>query len=206
VKGSIIDPADAGGTSFIADPPYLPLDISLVDANGNMNALWQRYHVANQDSVHTLQAAGSDHLLASHSRRKAFDAGTVPGGTIFVEVDRNNLIYVAGIVVDRWSYVCGVMVTSLIGVPTDVDIHDAGLLVWVSDFGHLMRWTGTEWQFGPGDSGNGYYASFGVPGQARAGWWALCDGSTVNYLVASGGVISTTDFETPIVANQYFRL
>lgn len=79
---------------------------------------------------------------------------------------------------------------------------DAGLIGFVSDYGHMVRWTGSVWQFAPGDGGSGYMVLFGVAPQAVG--WGLCDGSTYSYLVV-GATLTTANYTTPNVANTYFR-
>jgi hypothetical protein len=81
---------------------------------------------------------------------------------------------------------------------------DAGALFAVSDYNHVVRWNGTIFEFGPGDPGNGFYASFAVP-PALSGGWQRCDGSATTYLVVGAATLQTAAFVTPVVANQYFR-
>lgn len=67
---------------------------------------------------------------------------------------------------------------------------NAGLLVCVTDYAHILEWTGTAWEWGPGESGSGYFADFAVAPTA-AGWHA-CDGSTVAYLKSDGTTANAT--------------
>lgn len=62
--------------------------------------------------------------------------------------------------------------------------EDSGFIVYVTDFNHTLQWDGTTWQWGPGDSGSGYFGFFlQAP---TAGGWHLCDGSSVEMLNADG--------------------
>lgn len=62
--------------------------------------------------------------------------------------------------------------------------EDSGFIVYVTDFNHTLQWDGTAWQWGPGDSGSGYFGFFlQAP---TAGGWHLCDGSSVEMLNADG--------------------
>jgi hypothetical protein len=59
-------------------------------------------------------------------------------------------------------------------IPTDLGPYDRGFLLYVQGYRHLLRWSGTAWEWGPGDSGNGYISDFlRPPGDG----WAACDGS-----------------------------
>lgn len=61
---------------------------------------------------------------------------------------------------------------------------DEGLLVEVTDYAHVLRWTGTAWQWGPGETGGGFFGVFAItPGTG----WHACDGSAgVKYLKSDG--------------------
>lgn len=72
---------------------------------------------------------------------------------------------------------------------------DDGMLVFITDFGHLVRWTGTAWAFAPGESGSGYFQDFAITPQASG--WVLCNGSVTTYLVVGGAALSETSFTTP---------
>jgi hypothetical protein len=87
--------------------------------------------------------------------------------------------------------------------PMLLSTEDVGFLVWLSDYNHVVRWTGTAWQFAIGDAGNGYFVA--VPAGVVLGvGWHLCDGSTVPSVVL-GATITTANVVLPTVANQYYR-
>lgn len=64
--------------------------------------------------------------------------------------------------------------------------QDAGALIHVTDFNHVLQWTGTGWEWGPGDAGGGYIQGFLTPPVALG--WHICDGSTVGMLNGDGSV------------------
>lgn len=70
-------------------------------------------------------------------------------------------------------------------LPTNLTSANAGQLVWVSDYNHVLEWTGTGWSWGPGELGSGYIQPFGMVPTNPAGWH-VCDGSTVSYLKSNG--------------------
>lgn len=77
----------------------------------------------------------------------------------------------------------------------------AGVIVWVAEQNHLMRWSGSAWSFNPGDAGSGYTVTFLTP-PTIAGW-VPCDGSTVSFLLADGALGSQVLPDTP---GDFFRL
>ena len=80
-------------------------------------------------------------------------------------------------------------------LPTDLTVNDAGFLLQVVDYGHLMRWNGTIWEFAPGDSGNGYIRDCVVPPQDEG--WVICDGRVTSYLKSGSATLFATPFTTP---------
>lgn len=66
---------------------------------------------------------------------------------------------------------------------------DAGYLAWVTDYNHLLYWSGAAWQWGPGENGSGYIQFFAIaPGTG----WALVNGSAITYLKPDGTTATVT--------------
>lgn len=66
-----------------------------------------------------------------------------------------------------------------------------GTLVEVTDYAHVLRWTGTAWQWGPGENGSGMLVPFAVAPTGSG--WHLCDGTAgVSYLKADGTLGTVT--------------
>jgi hypothetical protein len=61
---------------------------------------------------------------------------------------------------------------------------NVGLLVWVTDYNHVLEWTGTAYQWGPNDSESAFFRWFAVAPTGNG--WHACDGSFVNYLKSDG--------------------
>ncbi len=76
------------------------------------------------------------------------------------------------------------MIAPLADIPRDLGRNDVGFLFCVSDYAHVLRWTGLNWEWGPGEEGSGYIRAFLVDPDSNG--WKLCDGSTVNYLKSDG--------------------
>jgi hypothetical protein len=80
--------------------------------------------------------------------------------------------------------------------PTGLGPSNAGLLYMLTDYGHMMRWTGTVWTFAPGDIENQFFA-YRVAPPGVAGWWQECDGTITDYVVAGAATITVAGFTTP---------
>jgi hypothetical protein len=132
----------------------------------------------------------------SHSNRLTLPAllpSAFPVGATFFEVDRGVFYFTNG---TTWQYAGGIMVVPQAQIPADLGAPDTGFLVNVTDFGHLLRWTGTAWTWGPGDAGSGEIQGFLVD-PAGPGWH-ICNGSTVSYLKQDGtlGSVTLPDYST----------
>ncbi len=115
----------------------------------------------------------------AHANRANYPNGAYLIDALFVETDRLLIYRNTG---TAWKYVAGTYTDTLANIPT-LGTNDAGLLFAVSDYAHLLRWSGTAWGWAPGDPGSGMLAVFEIdPGTG----WHLYDGSTVNYLKADG--------------------
>lgn len=80
---------------------------------------------------------------------------------------------------------------------------DAGYLAFETETGHTLRWTGSAWEFAPGDKGNGFREDRAFAPQ-DSGYWRLCDGGATTYL-ALGAALSLTAFTTPdLVTDEVF--
>lgn len=113
--------------------------------------------------------------------------------TQFVITDWNFVTYIVRSVAgsNTWVYESGAYSVTQSAIPThgynaaSLNANDAGLLVNVTDYAHVLKWGGSSWGWGPGESGSGYFADFAVA-PTGSGWHA-CDGSSgVKYLKADG--------------------
>ena len=85
---------------------------------------------------------------------------------------------------------------TLVNQPTGLTLRDVGRLFMVTDYGHLVRWTGAVWQFAPGDGGNKFFRDF-ISAPQETGW-QLCDGTAgVTYLVVGGIALTTASLTVP---------
>lgn len=144
---------------------------------------------ALSSSVDTLPSTTQE---GTHAARASIAASAFADGAIFVETDRNGLIYqVQGGV---WVYVGGTYQrtqSQLSALASALTVNDNGLLVHVTDYNHVLRWANPAWGWGPGDDGSGKLVPFAVAPTTGTGWH-LADGATVNYLKADGTTGSVT--------------
>jgi hypothetical protein len=87
-------------------------------------------------------------------------------------------------------------------LPDDLSFHDAGVIVWMFEYGHALRWSGAKWEWAPGEIGSGFIQDF-VAAPTGPGW-QLCDGSVTDYLVVEP-VPAAIPFTTPdLVTNPVY--
>ena len=100
----------------------------------------------------------------------------------------NDLATVEAVQIRRWA---------LADQPT-LAAGDSGYLAFVTDYGHLVRWTGTVWELAPGDVGNRFMRFF-VGAPQDSAFWQLADGTATTFLTLGGATLTTTAFTTPNV-------
>lgn len=153
-------------------------------------------------------------LVGTHAERRIVDITVLPEGQLYYETDRNisYVLVVAGTSTSfiaaqapTWVYYSGIMRTVLAMAPTDLGVDDTGFLLNVSDYDHLMRWTGATWEFAPGDGGSGYFMDFALVPASVVGW-ALCNGVQTSYLAVVGGNLGGVLFTPPnLVGTPSYR-
>jgi len=89
------------------------------------------------------------------------------------------------------------------GLAAILTLDDAGQLVYVTDYNHLLRWTGTGFALGPGENGSGYISAFHDDPSPTTGW-KLCDGTATSKLNSDGttSAITVPDYTT----SSYLKL
>jgi hypothetical protein len=84
----------------------------------------------------------------------------------------------------------GILAITQATLPTGLGINETGLLVDVTDYGHILKWTGTNWTWGAGDPGSGTVQAF-LAAPTGPGWH-ICNGATVSRLNADGTISNVT--------------
>lgn len=164
---------------------------------GIVTPRWLGWFRNLQSTVDSLRVAITGTLATvlqdTHANRLAsFPQINYDPGTLFYETDRT-VVYRVNAANTAWVYAAGEMSATFANVPTDLGADDAGFLLQITDYGHRVRWSGTAWDFAPGDQGNAYFQDFAV---APSTGWKLCDGTATTYLVM-GVTIAATAFTTP---------
>lgn len=196
--------------------PPLPLQQVVTDARHLLTVPWA---LLLQGMLQTI--AEPTYLEGTHADRldEASDPGEFGLGTYFYETDRQ-VLYQARLVklVDPahptdppvptpcWVYISGTMRDTLANKPTDLGHatwtnhnEDTGFLFYATDYAHTWRWTGTTWEYAPGDRSSGEIAWFTAnPGTG----WVLCNGSSVTRTTATAG---TSAFTTPNLIGAYAK-
>lgn len=94
-------------------------------------------------------------------------------------------------IVQLVNKVIGVATFTLAAQPT-LALADAGFVGFVTDFAHLVMWTGAAWIFL--DDCGGSFKDFALPPQGNG--WQLCDGSATSILTV-GATLTAPAFNTP---------
>lgn len=80
---------------------------------------------------------------------------------------------------------------------------DAGYQVNVTDYAHEIIWTGSQWNFAPGDASK-YIVPSVDTNPPSGGVWGLCDGSAYNVFEVTAGVVSIVSITTPVLTGDTF--
>ena len=127
-------------------------------------------------------------------------------GTLFYEIDRTVWYLVAlnstGSV-NTWIYAGGTCRTTLANIITSLGTNDTGFLNFITDYSHLLYWTGSAWTWAPADDGSGYYRLCETaPAGFGASAWQICDGTgPIPRLNADG---TTTNVTVPNLATAAY--
>lgn len=128
-----------------------------------------------------------------------YNPADYPVGTTFWITDWTVLYQVvdnAG--TKEWHYRLGTYSNTLANIPT-LAAADTNFLFNVTDYAHVLKWSGSAWGWGPGEIGSGYYGFW--ESAPTSNGWQVCDGTAVNRLNADGTVtnVTTPNVTTPRV-------
>ena len=167
-------------------PPRIPDARNPVfDDNGHFLREW--YSALANLVAFVLQLAPT-YLQNTHAKRLATSAANYPDGTLFYETDRTIYYIARG---KNWVYDHGNYPINQQALPTDLGISDTGFLAYVTDFAHLLQWTGTGWNWAPGEQGAGMQILF--PDVVPSLGWHVCDGAAgIQVLQSDGSYILVT--------------
>lgn len=125
--------------------------------------------------------------------RQSIDLESLLDGTLWIETD-TGLKYQWQAATLSWVYISGVYARTqaqLSALGATLGVDDTGLLVNVTDFAHILQWTGAAWSWGPGEQGSGMMVLFEEDPTGNG--WHLYDGTAnVKYLKATGATGTVT--------------
>lgn len=139
-------------------------------------------------------------ISSAHATRQSIPANQYADGSDFYETDRT--VYYKAIT-GNWKYASGICQVTQDSIPTDLGANDAGFLVYVADYAHLLIWNGNSWTWAPGENGSGYIVAFVNPPDPGIGW-QLCDGSNAIQML-SDGTLNPNFVALPNTPGSYFR-
>lgn len=131
-------------------------------------------------------------LTGARADRANIPASGFPTGTIYIETDSTLVYYVNS---GSWLYLEGIyrrVQSQLAALAAGLGVDDRNLLVSVTDYNHVLRWTGSAWQRGPGDTEHSDTFHWVGAAVAETGWHD-CDGSTGVSFLHYDGTLGTRD-------------
>src|SRR5215469_5800097 len=84
-----------------------------------------------------------------------------------------------------------------------VSLGTAPILAYVTDYNHTLQWTGTGWEWGPGESGSGMLVSFAIAPTGNG--WHACDGSSGVHYLKADGTTGTVTLPNTVSTPAYIR-
>ncbi len=113
----------------------------------------------------------------THRQRLAVPLATLVEGVTWYETDRTvwYQFQAGGSSAGTWKYIGGSYSCTQSVLPTDLGVADAGFLAAVTDYNHVLAWSGSGWSAGPNWDAPGYIRGFMVDPSPTTGW-KLCDG------------------------------
>ena len=85
-------------------------------------------------------------VYGTHSQRTQNASPSTLLASLFVEIDRGNVVYEAQNITAgnaQWVFVSGIYGAALAQEPTDLGVNDAGFLFFATDTRVLSRWSGS---------------------------------------------------------------
>lgn len=177
-------------------PLLMPSTITrapLVDQHGVLTGEAKRW-LTESPKNHALKV--QNRFSDTRAARLKQKASNFAEGVLWKETD-TGVTYISDGV--NWEPHAGTITVTQDSLPTNLTAADAGVLVNVSDYAHVLRWNGTGFEFA--DAGSGYTQAFLInPGTG----WLLCDG-TANVLTLLGDGTLDNSVTLPNTPGTYYR-
>jgi hypothetical protein len=198
----------ASPSALPLEGPPLPLHHAVIDPRRLITVPWSMWFrwLTGPGLAHYLQGTHAERIAVDDNGDPLVPASDYRPGTWLWEEDRT-VMYQSRIVTEGtpaaakavWAYAFGTMRALLADIPADLGAYDTDFLFFGIDYAHTWRWSGTAWEYAPGDRASGEIAWFAAdPGAG----WALCDGTATTHSTASAG---TAAFTTPNLIGRYAK-
>ena len=207
LPGLLLQPQTALITTLTTAPPNTP-GASPLNQTGTLITVNGQLMVYSGTAWVPLVVIGSV-IQDTHANRVNYPAANYALGVLYHETDRN--LYYENTIAggnNTWlatNYGFAAVVQSglaaFVAAAPALGASDAGLRMYVTDFGHWLIWGGAAWAWGTGETGaNPIEGLVQAPSLATA--WQLCDGTATTYLKGDG---TTGAFTTPNLTGQYLK-
>lgn len=161
---------------------------------------------AMSDGSSSSSSSGGGVIYGTRAAR--LGAGAYPDGTLYVITDEGELVYQSQ--ASAWVFIEGSYKRTQAQIAAYIatlGATDAGVLIEVTDYRHVLRWTGSALEWGPNEDGRHDIVALPVDPSPTTGW-QLCDGTTVSYLNSDGttGSFATPDLTSAANKAAYLKL
>lgn len=151
--------------------------------------IYQRFYDLRDASQPAIASIAPNIIQDVHANRILHPPGPLPLGSIYIETDRG-LTYINRFVssTNAWVYLEGTFQqtqSQVAALVATLGVNDTGLLLDVTDYAHVLRWTGTVFTFQDPADIPGRIVGFLVDPFPTTGWH-VCDGSMVSQLLPDG--------------------
>ena len=186
LDGVLIQPQTAG-VKLTTAVPSIQDPISQNGALVSVNGQLYRF-TGGAPGQWKIQSAGL--IVDTHANRVNYPAATYPK-TEYLESD--TLLQYASVInatsmVYQWTYQSGqysINQVNIVSYAGTLVAADAGTLIYVSNFDHVLKWTGGAFGWGPNDSESNFVQLF-VSAPSGGGWQSCIAGGTFTYLKGDG--------------------
>lgn len=101
----------------------------------------------------------------------------------------------------RWLWVSGCGYSTQAAIPTDLTSYDLNALWDVTDYYHILKWSGSAFAFQDGEGSGHIVMGNPTVGAPNGGLWGACDGTAYTVLNGNG---TTTSITTPNLTGDVF--
>jgi hypothetical protein len=193
----IVDVPGKDPTKYGIDPHQYRLNSVIRVLHARLSEVEHSLETTVAAAAAAASSAAANFIVDTRANRLlSYPPASTPALTLFFESDTKVFYqnqYVGALL--AWVYVAGMQRDILASLPT-LTADDAGYLYLVTtgtgptDYYHVVRWTGSAWEPGPGERMGGYYSLY-TKAPTDLGW-QLADGTPTAFLdIIAGGLVET---------------